>query len=302
MSQPLVYVVIVNWNRWDDTMTCVASVLNTNYANLRVLVVDNHSTVGSDAELRKRWPEVEVMHSPINVGFAGGANLGIARALADGADYVFTLNNDAIVDRESVAELVAAAEQHRDVGIVGPIIYYLDPPDRIWFAGANRNRWTLSLGHVKRKQSKLLFDRPREVDYLCAGAMLVRREVFEQVGLFDDGYFMYYEDCDFCIRVSERGYGLRYVPKAKVWHTVAASTGGEGSPLEVYYRTWSVFRFLAQHARGIHRVGLITLRVVYVLLTLAYWCLCGRQKVARFSWLGLRDGLASMPARVIQRR
>ena len=302
MGQPLVYVVIVNWNRWDDTIACVASVLNANYTNLTVLVVDNHSTADGGDELRERFPEVEVIYNPANVGFAGGANLGIVQALADGADYVFTLNNDAIVDRASVAALVAVAEQHRGVGIVGPTIYYLDPPDRVWFAGANRNRWTLSLGHGKSKQIGLAFDRPHEVSYLCAGAMLVRREIFEQVGLFDAGYFMYYEDCDFCIRVIEQGYGLRHAPKAKVWHKVAASTGGEGSPLEIYYRTWSVFRFLAQHARGMHRVGLIVLRVGYVLLKTAYLWVRGRHKVARFSWMGLRDGLASMPDSVVRRR
>jgi GT2 family glycosyltransferase len=302
MGQPLVHVVIVHWNSWNDTLACVASVLNTNYTDLRVLVVDNHSTAGSDTELRKQWPEVQVLRSPVNAGFASGANLGIAQAMADEANYVLMLNNDAIVDRASVPALVAVAEQNSDVGIVGPTIYYLDPPDRIWFAGANRNRWTLSLGHRKGKWNRLPFDQPRDVNYLCAGAMLVRREVFEQVGLFDAGYFMYYEDCDFCMRVSEQGYRLCHVPEAKVWHKVAASTGGEGSPLEVYYRTWSVFRFLAQHAHGIHRTGLIVLRVGYVLLRATCLWLCGQQKVARFAWLGLRDGLASMSDGAVQRQ
>lgn len=275
-------------------MACVATVLRMNYSNLRVVVVDNNSTIGSDVRLRERWTESEVIHSPANLGFAGGANLGIERSLACGADYIFTLNNDTIVDRECLSELVVAAEQNPKVGIVGPKIYYLDIPNRIWFAGANRNKLTFSLMRFEKgKPDGPEFDQPREVNYLCAGAMLVRREVFERVGLFDPGYFMYYEDCDFCIRVNAQGYLMYYIPTARVWHKVAASTGGEGSPSEIYYRTSSVFRFLRQHVHGLHKAGLIAIRVGYVVLKMVHQWLSGHPEITVSLWWGLRDGLVN---------
>ncbi len=293
MTEPVVYVVVVNWNRWDDTAACVASALAGEYSNLRVVVIDNGSTVGSGAVLQNRRSDVEIIHNATNLGFASGANRGIERALAGGADYIFTLNNDTIVERRCVSELVVAAEQDRSVGIVGPKICYLDPPNRIWFAGADRDRWTLSLLRFgKGAPDGPEFDRPREVSYLCAGAMLVRRDVFARAGLFDPEYFMYYEDCDFCMRVRAEGYRLTYVPTARVWHRVAASTGGEGSPLEHYYRACSVFRFLRQHTRGPHRAVLMTTRAIYIALKVAYYQSLGQSEVARALGRGLRDGLS----------
>ena len=295
MNNPLVFVVIVNWNRWDDTAMCISSVLAMEYDNLSVLVVDNHSETGDETIVKNRWPGIQVIHCPINLGFAGGANMGIRHALTQSADFIFTLNNDAIVDKDCLTELVKAAQEDCTVGIVGPKIYYLGAVTRIWFAGANRHPWLLSLlDFGKGKPDGVVFDQPRQVNYLCAGAMLVRHQVFETVGLFDPGYFMYYEDCDFCMRVNAQGYHLRYVPSAKVWHQVAASSGGEDTPMEVYYRTRSVFRFLWQHSCGLHKVALLTLRILYVIGKMIQRRLAGQGPIARALWRGLWDGLTNM--------
>lgn len=295
MNQPRVCVVIVNWNRWDDTAICVDSLLAMTYDYLDIVVVDNHSKTNGEEAFRNRWPNVEIIHTPINLGFAGGANAGIRHALARNADFIFTLNNDTLVDPYCLTELLAVAASDSTIGIVGPKIYYRTTPPRIWFAGANRHRWSLSLLNFGRGQPDgSRFDEARRVNYLCAGAMLVRRSVFEIVGLFDSGYFMYYEDCDFCIRTSTYGYDLQYVPSAKVWHQVAASTGGEGSPMEVYYRTCSVFRFIWQHSRGLHRTTLVGLRIVYVLAQAVHQRLAGHASTAMALWRGLCDGWANM--------
>lgn len=121
--------------------------------------------------------------------------------------------------------------------------------------------------------------------------MLVRRDVFARVGLFDPGYFMYYEDCEWCLRACAAGYTLWYEPTARVWHTVAASSGGEGSPQEIYFRTVSVIRFLCRNSYGMHRAVLLALRVGLILLRIVGAVSQGHQAEAQALWRGLCDGV-----------
>ena len=293
-----VHVVILNWNRWPDTVRCVTSVMGSDYAEVTVWVVDNGSTEGDADELLAQWPSVQLICNPANVGFAAGVNVGIERALQAGADYIFTLNNDAIVDPCCLTELVQAAEADEGRGIVGPKIYYLELPSHIWFAGADRHQWLLSLLDFGRGQP----DGPRwqqakEVTYLTAGAMLTRRELFEEIGLFDPHYFMYYEDCNFALKAVTAGYKLWYTPAAKVWHQVAASTGGEGSVMEIFYRTESVFRFIWQNSGGVHRLGLLLLRLVLVKGQMVRYGLRGQPEIVAALWRGLWRGLHRMRLR-----
>lgn len=291
MSAPRVAAVVVSWNRWADTRACVESLLAGAGPAPRVIVVDNGSTE-PPAPLGGLGGSVELLRSPRNLGFAGGANLGIARALAGGADYVLTLNNDAVAAPDCLAALVAAAEERPRAGAVGPAIFYRDAPERLWFLGGRRSRLTLSLPRPEQGRPLAPGElRPRRFSYLCAGAMLARRALFERVGLFDPGYVMYYEDCELCMRAVAAGFELWSVPAARVYHTVAASTGGEGSPLELYYRTASVVRFLRRNARGLQRPALLGLRLALVAGQAARDRLAGRPAHASARWRGLRDGL-----------
>jgi GT2 family glycosyltransferase len=300
MNLPAVAVVIVNWNRWDDTTACVASVLATGYMPLQIIVVDNGSDC-SNTSMQSAFPSaVELVRSPTNVGFAAGVNLGISRALAGPAGYIFTLNNDAVIDEGCLHALVAAANQ-RDSGIVGPKIVYRAAPERIWFAGAQRSRWSLSTyGYGRGERDGPAFAVVRRVNYLCAGAMLIRRDLLEAIGLFHPGYFMYYEDCEFCLRAEAAGFRLWYEPSAQVLHTVAASSGGEGSPTETYFRTVSVFRFIVRNSVGWQRRLLIAARMGWVGYGIMAALVHGRGRQARALWRGAGDGLLNR--QVDQRR
>lgn len=298
MTPPQVTVVIVTWNRWADTAACLESIRADGYAPLRVVVVDNGSAQPAGPRLGEGDPPIALVRSPVNLGFAGGANLGIAHALTGRTDYLLLLNNDMRIDRGCIAALVALAEAHPACGIVGPKILYADAPTRIWFAGARRGRLSLSAGGWgRRAPDGPRFQRVRQVGYLCAGAMLVRPALLHQVGMFDPGYFMYYEDCEFCLRAAAAGYTLWYTPAARVWHTVAASTGGEGSPAESYYRAVSVFRFVRRNSRGLHRAILLALRVAILLARIALALARRRRPVARALWRGLCAWLAGQPGR-----
>lgn len=292
MRRPHVAVVIVTWNRWADTAACVASVLANGYGPLRVIVVDNGSDSSADEQLVTEQPAVELVRSPVNRGFAAGANLGIALALAGESAYIFTLNNDAVIDQGCLAALVASAESVPERAMVGPKLLYRDRPEQIWFAGADRGHLSLStFGRGRGMRDGPAFDVARPVTYLCAGAMLVRRELFERLGGFDPGYFMYYEDCELCLRARAAGYTLWYEPAARVWHTVAASSGGEGSARELYFRTVSVVRFIQRNSSSIHRIVLLALRIGMVLLQTAHACARGRQAHGRALMRGLYHGL-----------
>ena len=292
MRSPLVYVIILNWNRAEDTAECVDSVLKMDYPNHKVVVVDNGSADGSPEVLRTRFPTIEVIANGVNLGCAAGNNIGIEHALRRKADYVFLLNNDTIVDRALLRELVIVGEVNPQVGILGPKIYYYEDPDRIWFVGANRNPIAFTvINRALGKKDKGQFDQAREVGFICGAGMLVKREVWERIGLLDTRYFMYYEDSDFCVRAKASGYKLLYVPKAKMWHKVPVNRQGEMSPTKLYYRARSGLRFLRKHTKGVHFGLVLFLRLGYAGYLIVTETLRGNGRIAKPYLGGLYDGL-----------
>lgn len=233
---PEIYIIILNWNGWQDTVECVESCRKLNYPNFRILIVDNGSTDCSEAILRERFPDIEIISTGENLGFAGGNNFGIKYVIKKGADYIWLLNNDTIVNAETLSALVEIANLDRKIGIVGSKIYYFDNPTKIWFAGGYIN-WDLGITeHFGIKE----FDRGqyeviKEVDFITGCSLLIKKEVIEKIGLMEEDYFLYYEDVEWCIRAQRAGYKTVYVPKSMLWHKVSASGGGTESPLVLYY-------------------------------------------------------------------
>ena len=235
---PRVTIVILNWNGWQDTVPCVDSCLRATYPGLRLLLVDNGSTDGSEAILRERFPSVELLQTGENLGFAGGNNAGIRRALADGADLVLLLNNDTEVDPGFVTALVEAAVARPDAGMLCPKILLHDRPDVLWYAGASFHPWLgwgRHRGYGQRDRGQ--FDSVEETARPTGCALLVTRALCDRVGLLRDDYFCYAEDLEWCLRAREAGLGVLYVPASRVWHKVSRSTGGARSVTAVRYHT-----------------------------------------------------------------
>ncbi len=228
MSAAQIHVVILSWNRREDTLACIGSLLQSSYAPLRVMVCDNGSTDNTPAVVRATFPEVEVRSLGQNLGFAAGMNVGIRHALAAGAEQILILNNDTLVAPSMIEQL--AAHVATDVGIVAPLILYASQPDLIWSAGGKCSRWTLEQTHALRGQrDHAHWPAILERDFVPGCAMLLSRSVLESVGLFDERFFMYYEDSDFCLRVRQAGFRILLAPGARMWHKVAASSGGADS-------------------------------------------------------------------------
>ena len=161
-TEPRVAVIVLNWNGREDTLECLRSIRSIAYSNFGVIVVDNGSTDGSVAAIRASQPSVEVIDTGENLGFAGGNNVGIRRALELGADYVLLLNNDTVVDPGLLRAFVAAAALHPEAGAFGAKIYFHSEPTRIWYAGA---RWEAGAGELRsrglgasRPRSRILRD------------------------------------------------------------------------------------------------------------------------------------------------
>jgi GT2 family glycosyltransferase len=257
MTRPFVYVLTLNWNRCQDTLACLESLMRMGRGGvtpplpIRILVVDNGSTDGSVEAVAAHFPEVEIIANERNLGFAAGCNVGLRHALAQGADYVFIVNNDTTVDPRALDELLAEAAPP-DVGMLTPKIYYHDDPTCIWSVGGGRNRLTLEMtgGHGQGPDVGQ-WEEVVEREYLAGCALLIKRELLERVGLFDERFFMYYEDMDFCLRARRAGYRLLMVPRARIWHKVAASSGGSDSPLERYNMARSSVLFFRKHVRGL---------------------------------------------------
>jgi len=224
--QPKVFIIILSWNRLNDTLECVESVKKIDYRNFEIMVVDNGSTDGSAEVVEKRYPNITLIKNERNVGYAIGNNRGIEKALEMGCEYVFLLNNDTTIDAACLNELVRIAESDAHIGAVGPKIYLYQNPAIVWYAGGEiLFREAISVSRGLFKKDRPSYNTIREVSFITGCAMLVKRKAIEEVGLLDPDYISYMEDTDWCWRMRQKGFKLVYVPSARVYHKVSQSFG-----------------------------------------------------------------------------
>lgn len=245
---PLVHTIILNWNCWEDTLDCLASLEKLDYPNYEVVVVDNGSTDGSEERIREAYTGVTVLQTSANLGFAGGNNVGIEYALEQGAEYVWLLNNDTVVDSEALKTLVVEVRSAGDIGMVGSKIYCYEPPNLLWFAGGEISRLTIKTKHIgMNERDDGRWNEPRDVDYASACSLLVSEKVLRSVGLMDARFFLYFEETDWATRAREKGWRVRYQPSSKVWHKVSRSTK-LNSPGMIFYFCKSSVLYARKHA------------------------------------------------------
>ena len=246
-----VFVIIINWNGKKDTQTCLFSLEKIEKQNVdfHVIVVDNGSADDSVVTIRKKYPRVTVIPTGENLGFTGGNNVGITYARQHHADFVWLLNNDTFVD-PNVLDVMKAFVDPK-VGICGSKIYFAPGHefhlDRykeseqgrvFWYAGGLVDWDNMYASHrgvdeVDHGQ----YDTEEETPFVTGCSMMIRRSVFERIGMLDDRYYLYLEDLDFCLRAKKAGFSLFYVPSSILWHVNAGSTSRPGNPLQQYYQT-----------------------------------------------------------------
>jgi GT2 family glycosyltransferase len=247
---PAVAIVILNWNGAADTLACLRSVEKIDYSNFMIIVIDNGSSDDSVAVIRAAFPKIEVIETGSNLGFAGGNNVGIKRALELDADHVLLLNNDTEVDSGILNAFVDAARRFPRAGVFSGKIYFHDDPKRIWYAGV---QWNIKEARFRQLGEGMQDDGASysaicETDYACGCAFFVPAKRLREIGLLDEDFFLYFEETDWSYRARKAGYPSIFVPGAILWHKVSVSFGGEDSPLALYFVTRNRLLWARKHA------------------------------------------------------
>lgn len=267
-----VHIVTLNWNGLADTLECLASLGAASYPNLRVHVVDNGSGLSEARIIGERFPDVDLLPQPENLGFCRGNNLAMAKALDEGADFVLLLNNDTLVEPDFVTALVEASAQLPRVGAVSPVICEHPARERVWFARATWEpaRAQFRLSFPGDTYAHLQGAAPYTSEFACGCCMLVPARVVREIGFLDERYFAFYDEAEWCARMARRGLLSYVVPSARIYHKVSRSTPGPVSTylltrnrliwmnenLPVYVRLKSLpylLRELVWHLRNSHR-------------------------------------------------
>jgi len=251
-------VVVLSWNGLAltrDTLRSLEACRMPESWRMHTLVVDNASNDGSPQMVRDEFPGVELLALPENRRFAGGNNAGLERALVAGADAVMLLNNDVVADPKLLEKLLAALAEEPAAGAAAPLIYFAPPSDRIWYGGGRCRPWLAHSSHrAIRDRDRGQFRSIEETGYLTGCCLLATAAAWRKVGLLDERYFIYAEDADWCLRARAAGYKLLFVPTARLWHRVSASSGGAINAWKVYQRLRANVTLWARNAHGVARV------------------------------------------------
>ncbi len=291
MNDPLVSIIVLNWNGWSDTVECLESIYHLNYSNYQVIVVDNNSKDDSIEKINdyamgklivksnffkydptdkpieilkyggksygnvnflKHKKQLIIIENKKNYGFAKGNNIGMDYALKNlNPDYILLLNNDTVVDKDFLKILVREGETDPKIGFLGPKMYYYDNPDVIWCIGGKID-WKLARGlHVGINETDIgQYPTKIDFDYINGSCLLIKRRVLEEIGLFDEKFFLYFEETDLALRASKKGYKNTYIPNAKILHKVSKSGGGIKKEIGLYYITRNRWFFMKKWAKS----------------------------------------------------
>lgn len=280
---PIIFVSIINYNGNKDTLSCLKHLekVKVENFNLEVVVIDNGSKEPFEAKKDEfKNYKLHILKSDQNLGFSGGQNLGIKYALEKNADFVVVLNNDVLINSNLIVELLKTFELKKDAGLVSPKIYFAkgyefhkdrygnkDLGKVFWYAGGIMD-WNNIIGSHRGvdEVDKGQYDQLIKTDFTSGCCVMIKREVFDRIGLFDEKYFLYYEDNDLCQRAKKMEFVCYYQPKAILWHINAGSSGGSGSNLQDYFITRNRFLFGFKYAK--QRVKFALLREALRLLIL----------------------------------
>lgn len=251
MKPPLVYVLVINWNGLPHLRECFDTLLAGTYANARFLLIDNASSDGSAEFVRTQYGHdgrVEILRCESNLGWAGGNNAGMKRALEAGADYVFLLNNDTATAPDAVEKLVEMAEAKPEAGALAPKMLMYGCPDILNSVGLEcsiiASSWDLGIGRLDGER----WNEPRPVIGACGGAAFYRADALRKVGLLPPDFGIYLDDLDLCLRMWNAGYEVWSCPRARVRHKFSATMGsGKNARRKYYLNTRNRARVIMRH-------------------------------------------------------
>ena len=245
---PHINILILNWNGKDLLNPCLDSVVAIDYPNYSVMIIDNGSSDGSLDMVQENYSKVECMVLDQNYGFAGGYNRCFRKLKDDSSEFLLILNNDTVVDSDILNSFNDARMKFGDSHIYGGKIYYLDDPEKIWYAGGRVKLKYANISHRGiRKQDSTEFSIQMQTDYITGCCLFTSMEVIKRLNGFDEGFNMYGEDVDLCLRAKQQGIRCYYWPEAKLWHHVSASLGGTYAIKKLCKKMMGIGRLLIKH-------------------------------------------------------
>lgn len=266
--QGTVGIILVNYNGYEDTKECIESIKKNTYHNYKIIIVDNASPDGSGKLLDNEYSgdkDIIVILNRENAGFSEGNNIGLKYASEEKLDYVLMLNNDTIVDSDFLYKLIKGARKTNFKGLYsGKILYYFDK-DKIWFAGGKYNYFKGTASHegVNENDGKY-YNTTRKIEFICGCCIFMSMEIYHQLGNLSDEYFLYAEDLDYSLMAQNKNISMYYIPEARIYHKVSASTS-KISILSQYYMIRNRFYIISKFHYGYKKIS------AYIFTTL--WCI-----------------------------
>ncbi|MDZ7798470.1 MAG: glycosyltransferase family 2 protein [Patescibacteria group bacterium] len=269
--QPLIYIIIVNYNGLSDTKECLQSLKRIKYENYKVIVIDNNSKNNEYNILYKHFSyKYKIIYSKNNLGFAGGYNLGIKNALKNNADYVVLLNNDTVVGQNYIRGLLKPFSDKK-IGITTSKIYYYSEKDKIWYAGANFNKFNGESRHIGlNEEDAKKYKKIYGIERASGCSMMIKKDVFNRIGFLDEKYFLTFEESDFCWRATKDNFRILFTPKSKVWHKVS-STMVKNSPVLIYYYWRNNLFFASKFFNPLHFLVFYIYYFLKSILYIIFW-------------------------------
>lgn len=278
MKYEKIGVILVNYNGKLYNEECIESIKKSKYNNYHIYVVDNASTDNSIEILEEKFAnDITIIKNNDNLGFSIANNIGITRALEEQCEYVLLLNNDTIIDSDMISSMMEVALENLN-SIVSPKIYYYDNKDIIWSAGGTVE-WNKGLPiqyGIDEKENEQ-YSTEKKIQFATGCCILISKMIINKIGMLSDEYFLYYEDTDYSAKAINSGVDIMYCPKAKVYHKVSASTGGQNSRLVIYYMTRNRLIFNKKYNKKYFYAN------IYFYLTFMiksiFWCMSGKKYV-----------------------
>jgi len=289
-NNPKVLIIIPNWDGKFFLEECLSSLYKTSYDNFDILIVDNGSTDNSVEYIKGNFSKVNIIKSAKNEGFARACNKGILVALENKYDFALLLNNDTVVDRYFLNEMIKAFRNDEKIGIMSSKIYYYDEPKKIWFDGAKfvwwRSSWKFNNWQKIEKEVK---NGLINSDFATGCVMLIKLDVVRDIGLLFEPYFLSYEDNDFCSRAKRKNWKIKVCLSSKVWHKVSSSRSGEYSFSNGYYGTRNRLDFAFRKSNNY--IGGLFLLLIIVPVRSIQWFFMGKKEMLKGLICGVVDFL-----------
>lgn len=270
--EPLVGIILVNYNNSQDTIECIETLSLVTYKNKHLIVVDNGSSDDSLIILKKyeKKGDFKLISAEINNGFSAGNNIGIRKAKQLMCQYILLLNNDTLVDKDFLTHLMQFHEKNEDCMVSTAKIYYANTNNKIWYAGGDINKVTGKVRHYRYNEIEYSKENNKAINVTFASGCCLCFNIciLKNIGMLDEDYFLYHEDVDFCCRIKKAKLKIYYIPKAIIYHKVSSSTG-INSPMTQHYLVRNNYILIRKNFKGLKKIIAIT----YVTLMLVKRCI-----------------------------